>query len=87
MEKEFYVSGYNAENDTYTRLVSSPIIESVIIMTKALTYYHMSHRQIADKNGRVFDAFAVIDDDNNVLKMFTKEHPDGMDPNPGKKSN
>lgn len=88
MEKEqiYYVAGYNAEKGTYTCLVSSPIVDSVIITAKALTYYHLFHRQIADRNTRPFDAFAVIDDDNNVLKIFTQEHPDGAKPD-SKKEN
>lgn len=89
---QFYVSGYDKDADVQSIIASAPDKQYAQILAKALVHYHENVRNICRKeNGEPFDWFEIAITNkamalyNKTVMVFTKEHPDGIDPEELKK--
>ncbi len=77
----YYIYGYDKDADVYETIAFMPLYDHALEVGKALIYYHMKRADICrSKTGEPFDWFAMFDDGGNLIKTFTMDYPEGIDP-------
>lgn len=80
--KDYYdVYGYDKDHDILHKIASTHDFTQAELVAKALMHYHNDVEEITNpNNGEPFDWFHIEDKPGKIMKVFTFEYPDGINP-------